>query len=334
MIPRLLPMVVLSVALTGAAVTGGEKSPRSELVPTIAAAWQARQGEVKTLACSTKVTTVYPKGCLSDEINRHKKQANVTLPPEEKKFSDEPCSWKIDFAAQRVRKEYQLTNPFFHGKEVELAPDKGLHLFADGKYSFFRPKDSVPQRKGVLHVDMMLYGGASHSFLLCYSDLPLLWLAGGVNGQWPCPTDMQRIDRPWVVKGERQRKGKPCVVITVPEQQSKRSVREFWVGTMKPYPIYYCLTRDGGNVRWEIEVQYGGKDGRLLPTEWTATEYHQGKVAQTRTYVVQQFQVNVPLPAGTFEKRLEPGMIVFDVEKDQTYRVDQGGTLMPLDGNR
>jgi hypothetical protein len=334
MIPRLLSAVVLALALSGSAVAAGGEKPPCEVIPTIVGAWQARQAEVKTLACSTKVTTVYPKGCLSDEINRHKKQVNVTLPPEEKKFSGQPCSWKIDFAARRVRKEYQLTNPFFHEKEVELTVDKGLHLFANGKYSYFRPRDSGPQRKGVQHVDMMLYGGASHSFLLCYSDLPLLWLAGGVNGQWPCPADMQRIDRPLVVKGERQRKGKPCVVITVPEQQSKRSVRELWVGTTKPYPIYYCCARDGDRVYWEIEVQYGGKDGRLLPTEWTATGYHQGKVTQTRAYTVQRLQLNVPLPAATFEKRLEPGMIAYDVEKDQTFRVDRAGNLVPVDGNR
>ena len=179
-------------------------------------------------------------------------------PDGDKHFVDEWCSWDIDFATQRIRKEYEVTNPWYHeGGDAELAADYSLHLFAENKYRLFRPK-ALSDEGSALAPDVTLFEGASHQFLLSFSDLPLLWLAGGVSGQCPVPKTMQYLDGidRFSDRGRAEWDKHECVIITVPEQKSKTTVREFWVGPEKPYPIYCCRPRNGDSVNWQIDVTY------------------------------------------------------------------------------
>ena len=165
-----------------------------------------------------------------------------------------------------MKKEYKITKPYFSEHARELAPEYALHLFNDKKYRLYKPKEQEPKvdpdAKG-LRPDVMLYEGASHSFLFSFSDLPLLWLAGGVSGQAVLPLQMQLLDGPerFTYRGQAQKEGHDCVVLTVQEQHSGTAVREFWVDREKPYLIRYCRrvtgTRLGGNLRQTIRVKTG-----------------------------------------------------------------------------
>ena len=179
----------------------------------------------------------------------------------------------------------------------------------------------------------MLYKGASHSFLFSFSDLPLLWLAGGVSGQAVLPLQMQLLDgpEPFTYRGQAQKEGHDCVVLTVQEQHSGTAVREFWVDREKPYLIRYCRARDGDKVRWQLEADYKSQDGMDVPNEWTYTQYnHPGKLFMRWTYHVREIKINPALPVGLFEKPLEPGQVAFDVEQNKALEVNRKGELVPL----
>jgi hypothetical protein len=335
---------LLALLAGGGRLAAGEAQRHEEDLRRILAAWQARQTQVQGLTCKAKVESFYPRGYLSDQAEFHTdvpaKLPNPPVYPEEDvRIADGPCSWSLDFANARIRKEAQLTKPYFRsGDDYELIPDYGLHLFRDGKYRLFRTKDRQsrePAEPGVLSPDVYLYESASHQFLLWFSDLPLLWLGGGVTGRYPLPTAMRRLDaaQRFTVQGLAQWQGIECLVLTVQEQESPSSVREFWVHLAPPYPIHLCRAKNGDVVSWQLEVKYRNQAQQLVPETWTYDEYSVGKTPglfSRRTYQVEEFQLNPALEAQEFEKRLEPGTTAFHVEKNNAFQVRPDGSLGPL----
>ena len=323
----------------------GEQRPE-ELVRTIVEVWRARQAEVQTLTCEAAVDTFYPKGYVSgvwlvdqalppDQANRLAKTV-ADIPEQEARFTDESYSWAFDFLNQRIRKEYQVTNDWYgpEHKDCYLAPSYSLRLFTDGKFTEFR---RYPERKtDALRPDVNVYGGRAIEFLLDFTDLPLFWTAGGVSGEFPLPSRMKYLESPprFTYRGEAKWKGKDCVILTTLEQNNPTTVREFWVGRDEPYPIHFCRARGGERINWQIDVEHR-RDARqrLVPTRWTYTGYYlldpTNRLFYSRTFRVRQFQINPTLPAELFQKSLEPGMVVRDVEKNKNLQVMDDGSLGP-----
>ncbi len=179
----------------------------------------------------------------------------------------------------------------------------------------------------------MLFENASHQFLLSFSDLPLLWVAGGVNGKDPLPNRMNHLENAarFSYRGEAQWKHHNCVVLSIQEQDSNTAVREFWVGIEKDYPIHSCRARNGNNIYWQLEVDYINQDAHLIPNVWSYTGYvRRSKLFYKLTYKIQHININLSIPTETFEKKLEPGMVGFLVEKNTPIEVDRKGGLIPL----
>lgn len=309
--------------------------PDEKLVKAILAEWAARKTRVKTVSCTAKVESLFAKGCLSKELDD--KSAPV-YPPNDQRFSDQSCSWAIDFAEQRVRKEYDLVRPWIYGEKkdkCELAMEHSLHLFNDGKYRHYHNRDkySAESKKSEqLTHDVTLHEGRSSDFLLLWDDLPLVWLGGGVTGQYPLPAKLRYSDEPtrFTFRGEALWNGKKCAVLTVPEQRSPTAVREFCVDLSKPYSIYRCCARDGDVVYWQDEVEYREEHGETVPSGWKRLEYGDGELISSASYSVEKIEVNVVLPRVLFEQPLEPGMLVFHSEKNGFFSVDSKGDLEPL----
>jgi hypothetical protein len=332
--------------LAGTAVClADEERPRSdEAVPRkLVSAWQTRQDKVRTVVCSTVVESFYPRGFLTRQAasiaGMEAPPADAAVdPPSDLRVTEEPCFWVLDFGGNRVRKEYRLTKPHFYGGEgQELAPEYALHLWNGGKYRMFRPRDTYSERSratGALTPDVVLYEGASHQFLLWFSDLPLLWQAGGISGEYPRPATMNNLAKPekFLFRGEAAWAGKECVVLTAQEQDSTTTVREFWVGREPPHPIYCCRARDGDVASWQIEVEYRQQGEHTVPASWTYTEYASSadpSLFFRKTFRVQELQINAPVTAEQFEKKLEPAMVVFHVEKNSPFQVRPDGSLGP-----
>jgi hypothetical protein len=160
-------------------------------------------------------------------------------------------------------------------------------------------------------------------------------MAGSVTGRYPLPTQLRQLDEPkqFSYRGRVKWKEQDCVVLTVQEQESPTGVRELWVGTQKPHPIYFSRARDGDKVYWQMEVDYRPEpDLLLLPRSWTVTWYFFGdpKLFYMQTFHIKNILINPPLPAERFEKALEPGMVVHDVAKNASLEVREDGSLGPL----
>jgi hypothetical protein len=334
---RAIVFLVL-VGVTMVPLLRAPAAEKKDLVESIRAVWKERQSHIKAVTCSARVDSFYPKGLLTDMWvpGQTKPYEGEPLPKEDTRFTEESASWAIDFMAKNVRKEQLITNPSCDLTARMFFADYQLHLFHDGKYKLFRPKENypkIPERSGILTPDVWLYEGASHMFLFQFPDLPLLWLGGGVNGQQPQPLHMEHIDNleRFSYRGEAQRKGHNCVVLSVPEGASKTAVREFWVGSEAARPIYYCCAREGKRVYWQLDVEYRDQDHSLVPAKWEYTQYnHPGELFFQNTYSVQRLEINPRLPADLFEKRLEPGQVAFVVEKNRAFEVDPQGRLVPL----
>ena len=340
-IRAVLSIMVYMVAGDFSLASAGEIEERKDLIRAIFANWQARQAEVKTLSAAAKVNTFYPKGYLSEYrlFSMDNKKDKSIIPESDRYFANEPCCWEIDFINQRVRKEYELTKPWFHEDYSELALDYGLHLYANGKYRFFRPKERYPHKakERILTPDVVLYENASHQFLLSFSDLPLLWIGGGVSGKDSLPSRMNYLENAarFSYRGEAQWKNHNCVVLSTQEQESKTAVREFWVGVEKEHPIYFCRARDGDEVNWQIEVDYRNQGAHLIPAAWIYTEYVPlSRSFAKETYTTQHININAALGADLFEKKLEPGMVGYLVEKDMPVKVDRDGGFIPLEAGK
>ena len=319
----------------GASLQADEKQRHEDLIRSVVEGWRARQDQVQTLTCSASIDSFYPKGLLSDMASP-KQRAKQThpLPEEDKTFSNQPFTWAIDFKAQRVKMERESTEPYPAGGVFFI--ERELQLFADGKYRLFQPKDGYPHTEpnyNAFQPEVVLYENVSHSFLFSFPDLPLLWTAGGVSGKFPRPEDMQFCESPehYSWRGEADWGGHKCVVLTVQEQESNTGVREFWAAPKAPYQIYYCRSRDGDQVDWQLEVEYNEQNPRCPPRKWTYTEYHHpGQSFERMTYSVQNIEFNAPLAAELFHKKLEPGQTALDAETNKKLEVDANGSLTPL----
>jgi hypothetical protein len=332
-------LVGLSVAEAPPAFAEDNKAPKA-LVQKIVDEYRSRQTAIRTITCSARVETFFPKGYLSEKatIEFDRPRGGDPVPANDQRFADEPCSWAIDFVTPRVRKESRLTIPRMNGRDPpEPISDPTVHLFTNGKYTLFRSKDRprpVRAKKWALSPDVFLYEGRSHEFLFSFVDLPLIWTAGGLTGKYPLPTRMHELESPDRFSGGQvtEWKGHKCALLTVQEQNSTRKIREFWVGLEPSYPIYYCRARDADSVSWQLEVDYRAQDGRLIPTAWGYTEYTRppAQLFRRSTYVVQNIALNTPLSQSIFEKQLEPGMLVLSVPENKDLEVDQSGALVPM----
>jgi hypothetical protein len=321
----------------GSILLAEEKGAREGLVPKIFAEWQAKRERIRTIICEAKVQSFYPKGYLSSLwLPQQTAEFEPVLPSEDKQFADEPYSLAVDFAAKRVRKEFRITGIYADTTQRFLALEYGLHLFNNGQYKVFRPKETYPEevtRSASLPPDVLLFENASHQFLFSFSDLPLLWLAGGVSGRYPLPEAMLFLANAadFKTRGEAQREGKDCVVLTAQEQQSKDALREFWVGVEPPYPIYYCRSRNGERIDWQLEVKYRLQGHDLVPSEWVYTGYlFPGKSFRRQTYSVQRIELNSELPAELFDRKPEPGQTVYKIPNHTMYEVNKDGGLIPV----
>lgn len=325
----LTALLVACLVVHAAPIFGQDKAQQGHLIKSIVQTWKERQNTVKTLTCSAKVSSFFPKGSLSEVWSNNmwgEKSKQIPLyPHEDRTITDESAAWDLDFVAKRVKKDILTTIPVYHQDGPELEFSHYLHLFTDGKYRRFEGKNSTQ--------DVTIYDkiqGDAGSLDL--GDLPLLWIAGDVTGYVPNAELMPNLAaaEKFLYRGSVEYKGRSCVILSVPEQDAGISVREFWVGAEKPHPIYQCLNRRDDVVSWRFEVEYRTQDGQVVPAQWVETNYNEpGTLFQRYTYTVENLQFNVPLPAELFQKRLEPGMVVLEATESETFVVDSFGNMVP-----
>lgn len=326
-------LIALAAAVWVACSLPAGAAADEKLVKAILAEWQVRKTRVKTVKCSAKVESLFTKGYLSREF---KNKAAPPQPPADQRFTNQSCSWALDFAHNRVRVECELIRPWIYSdSQGELALERSVHLVNNGKYRLFHPKGSYPEKSkdnGSIQPDVWFHEEASHSFVLNSCDHPILWMGGGLSGQWPRPTNLRYSDSPerFMFRGEIIFKGRKCVVLAVPEQQSATAVREFWVDIENPYRIYRCRALEGTNLYGQLEVQYNEQDGYTIPVRWTSMSFKNGQFNSSETYFTEKIEINTTLPQQLFESPLEPGMIVFHTLKNTAFEVDQSGKLVPL----
>jgi hypothetical protein len=224
---------------------------------------------------------------------------------------------------------------FYKQGEFEFTLDQGLHLYSNGKYRLFRPKNRevspLAQRSGTLDSDVVLYESASHQFLLSIVDCPILWLGGGVNGKWPDPNELRFLEDPkaFSFRGETTLKGQRCVVLSLREQQMKTGTRQFWVSLEKTCPILMCRAQDGDHVYWQVEIDYKQYRQSLVPANWKSTGFDsKGKITKSRQYWLEEIRINEVFPSRFFDKELENGQIVFDVVENRSFEVSGKGSLL------
>ncbi len=209
-----------------AAAPADEKS--DALVRSIVEEWRSRQHQVQTLDCTAEVENFYPRGYLSELCRPSREGAGLPalpdLPNQDKRFNNEPFACKLDFVSKRARREFSFTLPYITPDTCELQTHSELQLFAGGKGRVFRRKKTElkPDKPNVVHQDVTLYESGPPAFMFSLIDLPLLWLAGDINGESASPVNMTLLEDAgrFTYRGEAQWQGRDCTVLTVQDQQS------------------------------------------------------------------------------------------------------------------
>lgn len=318
---------------------------QDELIKQIVSSWQERQANVQTVSCVMNVDSFYPKGYVSEEwlFGRGKLPGEGILPSfpaSDTRITRESYSLAIDFDQANVRKEIALTIPSYSENDFSLVVADELHLFHEGNYRMFRrnvpPRDEDSALNPIV-ADVTLYEGASHQGLFQFSDLPILWIAGNINGRYPLPLKLRSApaSEMFSYRGKVRWQNNDCVILTTQEQNGPSARREFWVGIRPPHLIYKCSARMGEDFFWTIEIEYDEQTpDQVRPTKWKCTNYNYpnpNSLMTTRTYRVESLNTNSHLPDDLFHKNLEPGMIARHVEKNETFEVGDDGSLVPVD---
>jgi hypothetical protein len=300
---------------------------------------------VKTIICQATVDTFIPQGGYTNQTMIWKPQYKDAppYPKEDTWIKGESTSWAIDFEAGRARKEWRLTRPrqlTAGGKECGMVPTTGIAIFADKKFREFRPRDDnwtdAERANKASTPDAYVYDDHAHQFYFTFSDLPLLWYAGGVTGLYPSPDQMRELDAPkrFSLRGQIEHNGRKCFVLTVPDQGSPTDVRELYVDVEPPHLIHSERSRGDQQVSWIIEAKYHVVGGRQVLKEWKHTEFCPtvDKIGSVVTYHVDRFAVNEPIPESAFDLSLKPGDVVFHAGNNGVFEVGEQGELAPYTG--
>jgi len=336
------------VFLLSLPLTAQEPKDPQQIIQQMLLAWKEPNASVRTLNCRVSVESFYPKGCLSAEHNRgadNQDRINELIPDKDTRITDGMIHWAIDFDGTRIRKVVRNRTPRFQqNARPDLSPEHTIHIFANKKYRVFRPRaDNWTEKEREdksTHPDVHFYEGQASEFLLTFSELPLIWAAGGVSGKLLLPGRMKLLDGPeqWTYLGEGEVRGNKCHLLSVPNQDSKSSVLEFWVGREPHYPIYVCRAKikEMDWIPWQLDVEYERSQGRQKLAAWTYTEYESPtrnvpvpKVQWAHTYRVVELLSNPSLADDLFDHRPSKGMVVFHAPDNRHYEVAADGSLVP-----
>lgn len=298
----------------------------------IVASWKGRRNCLQTLRCQARVDAFYPKGYLSTLSQRHniKELKSVSpQPPQDQWFRGGTCIWIFDFreSKRKIRKEFTWMAPMFYSNKIgEFIKEHTLFLLADDQCRMYRPSPWRP--------NVTVFGNNTICMITNH-DLPLIWTFGGVNGEVSGALEFDLLESAerFTYRGHAEHKGRQCIVLTLPEQNSKTLVREFWVGLRPGYPIYCCRMRKGNTVYWEVEADYRrDESGIWIPTRWISISYDNGGsqsgVMSQRVFTIEKWETIFPLTADLFEQQYEPEQTVLDIPQQAQYYVDSDGNLI------
>ena len=311
-------------------------------IEKMVAAWTAANRSIRTLDCRASIETLYPKGALSKERNgrfapNDPRRIQSLVPAEDVRTTGGTCRWAFDFDGPRIRKEARAKEAYYNlGELPEIKDAHHIKIFASGKFREFRPRGANASPAGPAGApipDAMLFEESSKAFLLDFNELPLLWVAGSVTGKLLTPNRMKVLESPgsFSYRGEADYRGHHCHLVTLPDQNSKTAVVEYWVSAEPGFPIHFCRAKDGQIVYWQIDVDYRIEAGEAALSAWTFTQfdYFTQTVYLASTYRVLELQFNRELSADLFDHNPKPGSVVFSVPDNSYKRVLQDGSLAP-----
>jgi hypothetical protein len=339
----------LITAITLAAGGDGPPTPAPDpqagraIVEKMVAAWAEANRSVRTLDCRASVETLFPKGALSQERNdelgpNDPHRVQTPVPPEDVRTTGGTSRWALDFGGPRIRKEYRRKEAYYNlGDLPEIQDSHHIAIFAGGKFREFRPRegnaDPSAAHPGVPTTDAMLFEDRSPQFLLDFTDVPVFWVAGSVTGRLLLPNRMKVLEPPaaFTYRGNGDYKSHKCHIVTLPDQNSKTSVVEYWVGAEPGFPIYFCRAKERQTVYWQIDAEYQTKAGAPALSAWTFTQFKRPtqRIYLASTYRITELQINPDLSADLFDHNPKAGSVVFSVPDNSYKQVRSDLSLAP-----
>jgi hypothetical protein len=302
-----------------------------EIMTAIRAAWEENQKNVRTIQCTARRESVYPKGGLTTSLAQV--QNPKPVPERDLTFSDQSFRMWIDFERLRIRRETELVTPLFTigSNHVPFERRVSIDLVVDGEYRTFRLRKDNPWIVGK-NWNLMI---SPESFgFIEFDSLPVLWTAGCVSAKSRALKAIKQIDDPGglTLRGKAVRNGIDCYVIIAQEGEVPGYAnREYWVQAKSPYPIVFCTVRARKGIPWQLEVSYSEQGTWLVPATITYTQfnYPSTNVGQRISYRFDEFLINSELGEKLFQQSLEPGMIVNYPGKEGIYEVNRNGQIVP-----
>src|SRR5581483_9523424 len=141
-------------------------------------------------------------------------------------------------------------------------------------------------------------------------------------------------EKPWVERGKCLVDGRECLAFDC-GVANKYTTQTAYVDPAMDYSVVRVMYTANGNgkVFFNIDIRYKPTaEFGWVPWEWDAvdvSDMHPG----TRTAVVKEYSLNVPLPAGEFDITFPPGTFVSDVRHSPEGRkmlVKPSGELRPI----
>jgi hypothetical protein len=287
--------------------------------------WREKQAQVHSIKCEATVESFYAKAGF-----------NSLFPEADSTYHSQFCSWTIDFENAKIRKEAKLIKPYFRfGQKLgAFEPEYSIRLSVNNRNRVFRPKNEnewAKTREGAKMWDLLEDTG-SHD-ILSFGDIPLLWVAGAVTGQIPAPNMLRHLDdlAKWSYRGQGEKGGNRCFVLTTPEQNATTLVREFWVGITPPHLILFCCAREDDVIFWQHEVTYSMRNNWVVPERMNVTEFvgRSARIRMNQLFSFKEFEINPAINVQVFHRDPAPGMLVRYNRKPGYFVVDEGGDLVP-----
>lgn len=300
----LLRAAVASLSLGVASGVAHTLFAQGETLDTIVGVWRERERETKTVQIELAESFLTGKGSI------------LGGPPKDI-VSDLRCVLIID--GQKIR--YERIGEVWTDVVKSSVPETMIAVF-DGKVA--KVLSQRPRNDDVLHSLGWIRKSREHPDVRNSYLAPALWhyrpLSPSLGGF--------HADQLKLVKTDALVDGRRCLLLEERKAGKPLVLRNYWVDPERDMSIVR-LVRTWGQVvdhQCDISYQKDPKDG-WRPIRWKAISFgDEGKVLHSGEDAVTDCNLNVPIPASSFEIDFPPGTEVFDRVNKRRFLVTPDGS--------
>ncbi|HEY9870738.1 MAG TPA: hypothetical protein V6D08_16345 [Candidatus Obscuribacterales bacterium] len=302
----------------------------------ILADWKHRENAMRSAKYEITGKVVLPKGAYSNNPHLPAHAKNKLIPDKDYVY-EKTMLWVIDFANNRLRKDYQ--DQTFNFTTLKFHPLAVVQVFDGRMTKRHFPRQSNPSSSSG-YADMGLVKNGN-TVDIVVNDYPVFLARGfiGVSKTLSAakkPTTLSPTPAAFTIteRAPQMCRNVQCRVVRIRHKDDPAGCfEELFVDRTLTSAVLRMDVYTHGVLSDRLDIVYDDKG--MVPQKWTSTLFEgDSRVSASEQLTVKRAWVNPELQAGDFDIPLTPGMrvIVGDAVTYQhaDYKVTADGSLVPI----